>query len=85
MMVAMGNAKATADLLRLRLKDHDDLPPPQLCRALRRARNLTQRDIADAVGVTRQAIALWESGARVPRGERLERYADAMRVLREAA
>lgn len=34
--------------------------------ALRRLRRMTQEDVAEAIGVSRQAIAKWESGDSLP-------------------
>jgi transcriptional regulator with XRE-family HTH domain len=39
-------------------------------------------DVAAVVGVTRQAVALWENGAREPRGENLERYLEVLEALK---
>ena len=36
-------------------------------RALRESRDMTQQQLADAVGVTREAVAKWESGVALPR------------------
>lgn len=41
--------------------------------------------MAEAIGVTRQAVSLWESGVRTPRGHRLDAYAEAIATLRAAA
>jgi transcriptional regulator with XRE-family HTH domain len=66
-----------------RLRTRRDLPPPEMRRALRRAAGASLEDVARVVGVTRQAVALWESGAREPRGENLNSYADVLRMFRE--
>jgi transcriptional regulator with XRE-family HTH domain len=34
---------------------------------LRERAGLSQHEIADALGVTREAVALWEAGLRTPR------------------
>ena len=54
-------------------------------RALRLAAGLTLEEIAGAVGVTRQAVAAWETGERRPRGENARRYGEALRGLRATA
>lgn len=47
---------------------------------LRKLNNLTQEDIAAKVGVTRQAVAKWESGETVPDLEKCRLLADAFGV-----
>jgi transcriptional regulator with XRE-family HTH domain len=49
-------------------------------RAARRAAHLTQRQLADQVGVTETAIANWEGGGRSPRVDRLGQLARALGV-----
>jgi transcriptional regulator with XRE-family HTH domain len=41
--------------------------PDTVARRYRQARNLTQRQVASALGVSASAVAQWESGADVPR------------------
>lgn len=48
---------------------------------LRRAARLTLREIAGEIGVTPVAVLRWDSGERVPRGERAERYGAFLREL----
>lgn len=73
------------DSVRSRLRVRSDLPPPKERVGLRRAAELTQQELADAIGVTRAALSLWELGRRTPRGQLLDRYVEALRALREAA
>ncbi len=47
---------------------------------LRKMRKMTQEDLAECVGVTRQAIAKWESGETVPDLEKCRLLADAFEV-----
>lgn len=77
--------KATALRLRARVLLQRDLPDLDQRRALRKAAGLAQDDIAEACGVTRQAVSHWENGTRTPKGECLEKYAAALRVLQDAA
>lgn len=49
------------------------------------AAGLSQGELAEAIGVTRQAVSHWESGTRTPQGEMLDRYVSAIRTLRDAA
>ncbi len=43
---------------------------------LRKLHNMTQEDLADLVGVTRQSVAKWESGESVPDLEKCKIIAD---------
>jgi DNA-binding XRE family transcriptional regulator len=72
----------TTDRLRHRLQVHRNLPSPDVRKALREAADLTQQELADAVGVTRRAIGLYEAG-RTPQGSRLDRYVEALLLLQE--
>jgi DNA-binding transcriptional regulator YiaG len=71
--------------LRERIELRSELPPPSACRALRKSHGLSIGDIARTVGVSRQAIAFWETGERRPQGENLSRYAAVIRMLREVS
>ncbi|MCD8051908.1 MAG: helix-turn-helix domain-containing protein [Clostridiales bacterium] len=47
---------------------------------LRKARNMTQGDVADALGVTRGAVGLWENGKRTPNGKQVAALARLFNV-----
>lgn len=47
---------------------------------LRKYRQMTQEELAEKVGVTRQAIAKWEAGETVPDLERSRRLAEIFEV-----
>ena len=47
---------------------------------LRKIRRMTQEDVAEKVGVTRQAIAKWESGETVPDLDKCRLLADVFGV-----
>lgn len=47
---------------------------------LRKMRKMTQEDLAECVGVTRQAIAKWESGDTIPDLEKCRLLADVFGV-----
>ncbi len=47
---------------------------------LRKLNDMTQEELAEAVGVTRQAIAKWEAGDSVPDLERCKAIADVFGV-----
>ena len=48
--------------------------------SLRKLHDMTQEDLADIVGVTRQAVAKWESGETVPDLEKSRAIANAFGV-----
>jgi len=61
------------------------LPEPAQRVALRKRAGLTQKELAEIVGVDRTAIAHWEAGRRNPDGKRLDDYVEALGALRGAA
>lgn len=60
------------------------LPPPSERRAIRVAARVSLQRLARAVGVTRQTIALWETGRAAPRDAHLDAYLNALRLMEEA-
>ncbi|MEU3907264.1 helix-turn-helix transcriptional regulator [Streptomyces goshikiensis] len=74
-----------------RLKQVDDLldglddvlPPPHVRAQLRLAANLTQQDVADAVGVKRLAVVRWELGKSHPRRPQRDVYIHLLKRLTE--
>jgi DNA-binding transcriptional regulator YiaG len=66
-------------------KTERPLPSPATCRALRESARLSRRALAEVLGVTPQTIANYESGHRIPRGDRRAAYLEALRVLKESA
>ena len=59
------------------------LPSPEMARAIRRAAGVSQEAIANEIGVSRQSVAFWESGARRPSTNHLGVYLRALDVLEE--
>ncbi|MFG1669798.1 helix-turn-helix domain-containing protein [Streptomyces sp. Y7] len=57
------------------------LPPPEERRRLREAASLTQAQVAERVGVSRETVRAWESGRTTPRGRRREAYAQLLRTV----
>jgi DNA-binding transcriptional regulator YiaG len=52
-------------------------------RELREAHGLSQRELAQALGVDETAVSRWELGNRVPRAEVAERLHGLLRALEE--
>ncbi|WAZ23615.1 helix-turn-helix domain-containing protein [Streptomyces cinnabarinus] len=57
------------------------LPPPKECRRLREAQSLTQAQVAERVGVTRETVRSWETGRTTPRGRKRAVYARFLHEL----
>ncbi|MFE6888885.1 sigma factor-like helix-turn-helix DNA-binding protein [Streptomyces sp. NPDC057694] len=57
------------------------LPTPTERRRLRVARSLTQTQIAERIGVTRETVRSWETGRTAPRGRKREAYARLLAEL----
>jgi DNA-binding transcriptional regulator YiaG len=72
----------TLESLTDRLRTRRTLPPPDVCRALRRGAGASQAEVAEVIGVTRQAVQLWEAGIRTPRGPNLDAYLGLLRAFR---
>jgi transcriptional regulator with XRE-family HTH domain len=75
---------ATLDSLTQRLQTRRELPSPEVRRTLRLVAGASQADVAEVVGVTRQAVQLWEAGTRMPRGGNLDAYLEVLRAFRRA-
>jgi DNA-binding transcriptional regulator YiaG len=60
---------------------HQQLPEPARRTAIRLRAGLTQGEMADVLGVSRQAIARWEAGERSPSGENLTAYVTLLERL----
>lgn len=54
------------------------LPSPKERRRLREAKSLSQADVADKVGVTRETVRSWETGRTTPRGPKREAYVELL-------
>ncbi|MGW4030122.1 helix-turn-helix transcriptional regulator, partial [Streptomyces sp. NPDC004838] len=51
------------------------LPSPKERRRLRRAKSLSEEQVASAIGVTKATVRAWETGRSDPQGRRREAYA----------
>jgi DNA-binding transcriptional regulator YiaG len=60
------------------------LPRPAVARAIRDEADVSQQQLADALGVNRVTVARWELGERVPRGELRLAYIALLDELRAA-
>lgn len=61
------------------------LPRREVARAIRIAAGVTQQDLADELGTSRNTISRWETGERNPSPRLRARYAMILRQLNEAA
>ncbi|MFJ4917633.1 helix-turn-helix transcriptional regulator [Streptomyces sp. NPDC088726] len=61
--------------------DDDVLPPPRVRAQLRLAANLTQQEVADAVGVKRLSVVNWELGKSNPRRPKRRVYIHLLNQL----
>jgi transcriptional regulator with XRE-family HTH domain len=77
------NDMATLRELTARAQARRELPAPTTRRALRNAVGASLDDVASVVGVTRQAVSLWELGQRAPSATNLERYLEVIRAFKD--
>lgn len=77
-------AITTLDLEALteRMRTRQQLPPPHVRRQLRVAAGVSLRDVGEVVGVSHEAVRMWETGERMPRGRNVERYVGVLRAFR---
>lgn len=61
----------------------DGMPGPVERARLRGARKLTQQQVADAVGVSRETVGAWEAGRREPNGTCRARYLYLLQGIQE--
>ena len=54
------------------------LPAPVVRREIRERVGLSQADVARVLGVTREAVAYWERGLRVPKAGTAARYLELL-------
>lgn len=71
--------------VKTRIRVHASLPEPEQRATLRKNADLTQRELAEILGVDRTTIAHWESGRHTPNGKLLDAYLEALDALRESA
>jgi DNA-binding XRE family transcriptional regulator len=84
LLAELDRVTGTSDRVEQEIRVIGGLPPISERRALRESAGLSQARLARAVGVSRNAISQWESGARkVPRGPLLDKYVRALDALRE--
>ncbi|MFJ5301399.1 sigma factor-like helix-turn-helix DNA-binding protein [Streptomyces sp. NPDC088350] len=61
------------------------LPPPKERRRLRETASLTQAQVAERMGVSRETVRAWETGRTTPRGRKREAYAKMLNSLDQEA
>jgi DNA-binding XRE family transcriptional regulator len=61
----------------------DGMPQPAERARLRTSRKLTQQQVADAVGVSRETVGAWEAGRREPGGDTRALYLHLLRGIQE--
>jgi DNA-binding transcriptional regulator YiaG len=54
------------------------LPEPVMRRLLRERANVTQAELAEALGVARSTVSRWEAGLRGPRGAHADGYSELL-------
>lgn len=59
------------------------LPAPPVRRALRGAAGISLTTLAEALGVSRETVRLWELGAHEPYDRHLDAYIEALALLAE--
>ena len=47
-------------------------------KGLRERAGLTQAQLAEKIGASQSAVALWETGARMPRSNKLQKLAEVL-------
>ena len=73
------------NVLREQVEARQALPPPPMRRAIRQAAGVSLDDLAASLGVSREAVRMWEIGRHEPYPQNLSRYLKALGVLRESA
>lgn len=76
--------ETTVDRLLARIAVLKALPTPERRAELRKNVGLSQRELAEMLGVSNATIGHWESGIRTPKIEHLGPYLEALRVLETA-
>ena len=62
-------------------RDRQRLPEPAIRRMIRERAEISQADLARAVGVGRATVARWEAGTRTPGRRVLGRYLEVLNQL----
>lgn len=88
-MTRRAQGDATVDKSRLahllaRVRQLEELPAPETCRAIRQAAGVSTSEVAAALGVSRQAVASWERGLTLPNRAHLPGYLELLRTLRQS-
>jgi transcriptional regulator with XRE-family HTH domain len=57
------------------------LPAPDQRRSIRIAYGVSQKDIADVLGVSRLTVSMWERGQTEPKAEHAQKYAELLQSM----
>jgi transcriptional regulator with XRE-family HTH domain len=60
------------------------LPAPDQRKSIRVAYGVSQKDVADVLGVSRLTISMWERGQTEPKAEHAQKYAELLHSMSEA-
>jgi transcriptional regulator with XRE-family HTH domain len=67
------------------IEERPDLPSPAYRRAIRKQAGLSQKQVADAIGASRELIAKFEQGRDIrPDPTFAAKYAEALQAMAEA-
>lgn len=61
------------------------LPPPDQRRSIRVGYGVSQKDVAEVLGVSRLTVSMWERGQTEPKEEHAQRYAELLQRMSEAS
>lgn len=61
------------------------LPTPTECKTIREQAGVTQAELSEALGVSRQTLIHWERGERIPRSSHRLRYVRALEMLKSTS
>jgi DNA-binding transcriptional regulator YiaG len=60
------------------------MPDPDECRVIRKEAGVSARELGRLIGVSGEAVCLWERGVRRPSSRHVRQYAEALRIMQAA-